>query len=49
MVISKNCTLRQGVTVGNRGTEDGAPVIGDDVELGAYAQIIAPIRIGDGC
>ena len=48
-VIGKNCTLRQGVTIGNRGTDDGAPILGDDIELGAYAQIIGPIRIGDGC
>ncbi|MDE2066207.1 MAG: serine acetyltransferase [Bradyrhizobium sp.] len=45
-VIGRNCTLRQGVTIGNRGADDdGAPVIGDDVELGAYAQVIGPMRI----
>lgn len=48
-VIGRNCTLRQGVTLGNRGADDGAPVIGNDVELGAYAQVIGPIKIGDGC
>jgi serine O-acetyltransferase len=48
-VIGRNCTLRQGVTLGNRGTDDGAPVLGDDVELGAYAQVIGPVRIGDNC
>jgi serine O-acetyltransferase len=24
------------------------PVIGDDVELGAYAQVLGGVRIGDG-
>ena len=48
-VIGKNCTLRQGVTIGNRGTDERAPTLGDFVELGAYAQIIGDIRIGDGC
>jgi serine O-acetyltransferase len=48
-VIGRNCTLRQGVTIGNKGNDDGAPVLGDDVELGAYAQIIGPIRVGDRC
>jgi len=47
-VIGANCTLRQGVTIGNR-TDDGlAPVLEDDVELGAYAQLLGGIRIGRG-
>lgn len=47
-VIGANCTLRQGVTIGNR--EDGGPVpvIEDNVEVGAYAQILGGIRIGQG-
>lgn len=46
--IGANCTLRQGVTIGNR-TENGpVPVIEDDVELGAYAQVLGGIRIGRG-
>lgn len=47
-VIGANCTLRQGVTIGNR--EDGgpSPVLEDDVELGAYAQILGGVRIGRG-
>jgi serine O-acetyltransferase len=44
--IGSDCTLRQGVTIGNR-TEDGpAPVIGDHVEFGAYAQVLGPIHVG---
>src|SRR3954447_12725754 len=47
-VIGARCTLRHGVTIGNR--EDGgpAPVLEDDVELGAYAQILGGIRVGQG-
>ena len=47
-VIGANCTIRQGVTIGNR--EDGgpSPVLEDDVDLGAYAQILGGVRIGRG-
>ncbi len=48
-VIGANCTLRQGVTIGNRDTDGPVPVIGDDVEFGAYAQVLGGIRIGNGC
>ena len=47
--IGAHCTLRQGVTIGNR-TEDGpVPVIGDNVEFGAYAQVLGGVRIGNNC
>jgi serine O-acetyltransferase len=48
VVIGANCTLRQGVTIGNR--EDGGPVpvIEDNVDFGAYAQVLGGIRIGRG-
>ena len=46
--IGANCTLRQGVTIGNR-TEGGpVPVIADDVEFGAYAQVLGGVKIGHG-
>ncbi len=48
-VIGRNCTLRQGVTIGNRHEGGPAPVIGDDVEFGAYAQVLGGVRIGRGC
>ncbi|SIQ41347.1 serine O-acetyltransferase [Aromatoleum tolulyticum] len=48
-VIGRNCTLRQGVTIGNRHEGGPAPVIGDDVEFGAYAQVLGGVRIGKGC
>jgi len=46
--IGAGCTLRQGVTIGNRTEGGGVPVIEDDVELGAYAQVLGPIRVGRG-
>jgi serine O-acetyltransferase len=46
--IGSRCTLRQGVTIGNR-TEGGpVPVLEDDVELGAYAQVLGGVRVGRG-
>lgn len=46
--IGANCTLRQGVTIGNRIEGGPVPVLEDDVELGAYAQVLGGIRIGRG-
>lgn len=46
-VIGKNCTLRQGVTIGNRYENGPSPVIGDNVEVGAYAQILGGIKVGN--
>jgi serine O-acetyltransferase len=46
--IGANCTLRHGVTIGNRVEGGPVPVIEDDVELGAYAQVLGGIRIGRG-
>jgi len=48
-VIGANCTLRQGVTLGNRVVDGPCPVLEDDVELGAYAQILGGVRLGKGC
>jgi serine O-acetyltransferase len=47
--IGANCTLRQGVTIGNREADGAVPTIGDDVEFGAYAQVLGGVRIGNGC
>jgi serine O-acetyltransferase len=46
-VIGRNCTLRQGVTIGNRVSDGPAPMIGDDVEFGAYAQVLGNVRVGN--
>jgi serine O-acetyltransferase len=48
-IIGRNCTIRQGVTIGNRYNSNDAPIIGDNVEIGAYAQILGSIKIGDNC
>ena len=48
-VLGDNCTLRQGVTIGNREEGGAAPVIGNNVEFGAYAQVLGPVSVGDGC
>jgi serine O-acetyltransferase len=47
-IIGRNCTIRHGVTVGNTKEDGRVPVIGDHVELGAYAQILGGVHIGDG-
>ncbi|HSI38073.1 MAG TPA: serine acetyltransferase [Methylotenera sp.] len=49
VVIGKNCTLRQGVTIGNRIENGGVPTIGDNVDFGAYAQVLGDVRIGNDC
>ncbi len=46
--LGANCTLRQGVTIGSRMENGLAPVLEDDVDCGAYAQILGEIRIGKG-
>lgn len=49
--IGDGCTIRQGVTIGNRSLAApfDVPVIGRDVNIGAGAVIVGPIRLGDGC
>ncbi len=48
-VIGAKCTMRHGVTIGNRREGGPVPVIGDNVEFGAYAQVLGGVRIGDNC
>ncbi len=49
-VIGDNCNLQQDVTLGqaNRGDKAGAPIIGNNVFIGAGAKIIGRIHVGDG-
>ncbi len=47
-VLGANCTLRQGVTIGNRHEDGPVPRLGDDVELGAYAQVLGDVQVGRG-
>lgn len=44
-IIGQNCKIRQNVTIGANG--DGAPVIGDNVQIGAGAVLIGNIHIGN--
>jgi serine O-acetyltransferase len=48
VVIGARCRMRQGVTVGVRERGGRPPRLGDDVFLGAYAQVIGDIEVGDG-
>ena len=47
--IGENCTLHQGVVVGQagRGEQKGAPSLGDRVYVGANAVLIGKITLGD--
>lgn len=51
VVIGRNCKIFQNVTIGARwpksGMKDGVPSIGDNVQIGAGAVILGPIRVGD--
>jgi len=48
-VIGNNCIIRQGVTIGNRYMDrpTEAPVMGDNVNIGAGAKLLGNITIGD--
>jgi len=47
-VLGRGVTLRQGVTIGDRQPDGPVPVIGDDVEIGAYAQVLGGVTVGPG-
>jgi len=43
-----NCRLRNGVVIGLKNMEEpGAPVIGDNVDIGAGAKVLGKVRIGN--
>lgn len=46
--LGSHCRLQQGVTIGGRGgsRDDGSPVIGDRVILGAGSRVLGPIELG---
>ena len=48
VVIGSGCTLRNGVTIGERPPRGGVPVVGDSVDVGVNAVILGPITIGNG-
>ncbi|MDZ7675006.1 MAG: DapH/DapD/GlmU-related protein [Acidimicrobiales bacterium] len=48
--VGNDCKIRQGVTIGQLSgnlDREGAPTIGDRVEIGAGAVILGPVSIGD--
>ena len=45
-IIGENCSIRQSLTIGNKGNGGGSPVIGDNVNIGAQVCIIGDIKIG---
>ena len=48
-IIGKNCNIAQGVTIAqaNRGKNEGAPEIGNEVWIGPNAVIVGKIKIGN--
>ena len=46
--VGTNFEMRQGVTIGSSRAGGEVPTIGDNVSVGAYAQLLGDIRIGDG-
>lgn len=54
VVIGSDCYLLQGVVLGAIGIADNPggkrhPTLGSGVEVGAFAHVLGPITIGDGC
>lgn len=49
-IFGDDCTIRQGVTIGNRhpGRPFDAPRLGNRVNVGAGAKLIGAITVGDG-
>ncbi|MBV8033895.1 DapH/DapD/GlmU-related protein [Roseateles sp.] len=47
-VIGNNVKISQNVTIGGRSGHVAVPVIEDDVEIGAGACVLGPIRVGQG-
>jgi serine O-acetyltransferase len=46
--FGNNCRIRNGVVVGLKNVESPcAPIIGNDVDIGAGAKVLGPIRIGN--
>jgi serine O-acetyltransferase len=46
--FGNNCRIRNGVVIGLRRIEEKvAPIIGDNVDIGAGAKILGPIRVGN--
>lgn len=49
-IIGSNCTVSQNVTIGRkRGTNEGVPLLGDNVYVGANSVVFGNIKIGHNC
>lgn len=48
-VIGKKCIILHNVTIGTNCTPHDAPIIGDNVFIGAGAMIIGKVKIGNNC
>lgn len=46
--IGARCGMMHDVTLGLSPGREGAPIVGDDVFIGAGAKIVGPVEIGDG-
>ncbi|MDD5260582.1 MAG: serine acetyltransferase [Methylacidiphilales bacterium] len=50
-ILGANCTLRNGTTIGHKilanGFVSGCPILGDEVDVGAQAVLLGPIRVGN--
>ena len=46
-IFGDNCQIRQNTTIGNKGYDNLAPIIGNNVNIGANVCIIGPVKIGD--
>lgn len=51
--IGRNCTIYQQVTIGinllRDSSHQGAPIIGDNVFMGAGAMVIGKVKVGNNC
>lgn len=46
-IIGDRVGIMQDVTLGTAVERDGAPIVGNDVFIGAGAKVLGPVRIGD--
>lgn len=46
VVIGQNCTLRHGVTLGNKTESGGVPIVENNVEFGCGVVALGPVHIG---
>jgi putative colanic acid biosynthesis acetyltransferase WcaB len=46
-IIGDNVTLRQNTTLGTKGYSSEAPILGNNVDVGANVVILGPVRVGN--